>query len=611
MLRRRLTIVAGKGGVGKTTVACALATFASQQRNVLLLSTDPAHSLSECLATEVDTVPTTLGPRLWAQQIDPGRTFDAYLGRIRPALHAALDRGTYFDDQDITALLALPLPGIDEVTALLELARLLERSDWDQIVLDTAPTGHTERLLRLPLAFAEFGDLLDAMQERHRFMVNRLARHVAREPDQVEQLIAEMQHDAARLRALLHDPASTDIVLVGTNEPVVVAETRRYFDWLHDNNLAPRVVVLNRMQRDGSDEASVVPERVLPDYDVTIACAPEFRRAPRGALRLRCLGVLLATGWRPGERRTRQVPANAQSETGMPFPLSQAALQCVVGKGGAGKTTVASLEALALAVTRPVLLLSLDPAHSVGDVWGVMIGDTAVKLAANLWGQEIDAAQRWTALRSGWQTALAEATTDAEQARLPGWADTLADLERMLDLMPPGIDEIMGLFALLDLWEQGTYQTIVVDSAPTGHLLRLIGLPELALAWVQMFMRLLLKYREVVRLTTLAEELIGLSRRLKMAAALLRDPQRCGFLPVTLAAALDIAETGRLIQALEQAGMPVVAVVLNRMHASQDRGQSHYARHLEMIVQAPVYRLAALTRPPIGADTLHALLGAP
>jgi arsenite-transporting ATPase len=294
----------------------------------------------------------------------------------------------------------------------------------------------------------------------------------------------------------------------------------------------------------------------------------------------------------------------------MPFPLTQAALQFVAGKGGVGKTTVASLEALALATTRPVLLVSLDPAHSIGDVWGVVIGDTAVCLAANLWGQEIDAPQRWADLRAGWQTVLAQATTDAEQARLPGWADTLADLEQVLDLMPPGIDEIMGLFALLDLWEQGTYQTIVVDSAPTGHLLRLIELPELALAWVQMFMRLLLKYREVMRLTTLAEELIVLSRRLKMAAALLRDPQRCGFLPVTLAAALDVAETGRLIQALEQAGMPVVAVVLNRMQASQDRGQSRYAQQLEKMVHVPVYRLAAMTLPPVGADTLRTLLGA-
>jgi arsenite-transporting ATPase len=291
-------------------------------------------------------------------------------------------------------------------------------------------------------------------------------------------------------------------------------------------------------------------------------------------------------------------------------------MQFVVGKGGAGKTTVASLEALALAATRPVLLISLDPAHSVGDVWGVPVGDTPVSLADNVWGQEIDAPQRWATLRTSWQTALAEAALEAEQARLPGWSDTVADLERVLDLMPPGIDEIMGLFALIDLREQENYDAIVVDSAPTGHLLRLIQLPELALEWVRMFMRLLLKYREVVRLTTLGEELIVLSRRLKAVAALLRDPEQCGFVTVSLAEALDVTETARLIQSLTEAKFPITAVVLNRLHDAQShtaRGrrphQQRYAEQLRAMVDVPVYGLTAWRRQPKGADTLQALLG--
>ena len=532
-LQARLTLVVGKGGVGKTTIANALAVHAARNgRQTLVVSTDPAHSLADSLGVSVGSEPTAIIDRLWALQLNPQQSIAAFLERTRPALHAALDRGTYLDDADIDALIRLPLPGIDEVAALLELARLMEETSWTHIIVDTAPTGHTERLLGLPQVFARFGELLDAMQERYRFMVARLARGVPRrrQPDPVDALIAEFRSDAAGLQRQLHDESTTQVILVGTPEPVVLSETLRYLDWLRDDALPLAAVVLNRIHacracRVGGQAAGALDRLREAAAPVPIFLTPEFRRPPQGPRRLRRVGALLAGGGCPlgvlGAEGQRGRGAEGRDEplsplscapwSSCPFPLAQVPLQLVVGKGGVGKTTVAAANALSLAEEDgPVLLVSLDPAHSLGDVWATPVGDAPVEVAARLWALEVDARSRWDRLRPQWQDALASAADDAERARIPGWRDTLADIERLLDLVPPGVDEVVGLFALGELWEGGAYRAIVVDCAPTGHLLQLLRLPELALEWVRMLMRLLLKYKEIVGLDALAEELIGM-----------------------------------------------------------------------------------------------------
>ena len=107
------------------------------------------------------------------------------------------------------------------------------------------------------------------------------------------------------------------------------------------------------------------------------------------------------------------------------------------------------------------------------------------------------------------------------------------------------------------------YDLVVVDTAPTGHALRLLEMPELALSWDHYLLSLLLKYREAVALGDLAAELVELSRSLKRLEALLRDPARARFVAVTRAAELPRRETVRLLRALRRLGIAVPAVVVN------------------------------------------------
>ena len=625
MLNARLTLVVGKGGVGKTTVAMAAAMRAAHHHApVLVVSTDPAHSLGDVLGMPVGAEPEPVAPHLWALQIDPARTFAAFLHDIRAPLHAALDRGTYLDGADIEALIGLPLPGIDEVTALLELSRLLTDSRWQHIVVDTAPTGHTERLLRLPEAFAAFTDLLDAMQVRHRYLVARLGRGMRRSgADPVEHFLTDLHEQSRSIQEHLFDHAHTAIWLVGAPAPMVLDETVRYLGWLHQRALPLTAVVLNRIDaRSGAGPNASLRQaldRLLSDAPrVPAYVVPEFRRAPRGLVRLRHFGECLARGGTPqlgrplGQGGVKPTPTSGGR--GIHFPLSSLGLQFVVGKGGVGKTTIAATTAFALArADHPVLLLSLDPAHSLGDIWGKSIGDEPVLVAAGLWALEVDAVARWQAQRELWQAALGDAAEEAANGALPGWRDTLQDIEHLLDLVPPGVDEVVGLFVLADLWERSDYRAIIADCAPTGHLLQLLKLPELALEWVHMCMRLIIKYREVVALQRLAKELLGMSRQLKRVSALLRDPSGCGFIPVTLPEALSLAETERLVASLEAAGMPIATLVLNKFEPEAGRhGHARAAEHARIAASLVVTYRYPITRVMngdpglLGVDTFEA-----
>jgi arsenite/tail-anchored protein-transporting ATPase len=165
-------------------------------------------------------------------------------------------------------------------------------------------------------------------------------------------------------------------------------------------------------------------------------------------------------------------------------------------------------------------------------------------------------------------------------------------IEALWDLAPPGIDEFAALAEILDA--TASHHTVVLDTAPTGHFLRLLGTPRIALDWVRQLMRIVVKYHATSSAPGVAEALLQAARELRALDELLHDATRCGVIVVTLDEPLVRAETGRLLDALHATDVPVAALLLNR---SRDGTASD--------ADMPLIRAPLRVPPPVGAAALR------
>jgi arsenite-transporting ATPase len=605
------TFVGGKGGVGKTTVAAALAVaLADAGERVLAISTDPAHSLGDALGTPLgpDAAPVAGVAGLAAMEVGAERERARFLERHRDALLALVERGTYLERDDVAGFLDLSVPGMDELAAVL---RLLELSDADpalRAVVDTAPTGHTLRLLDLPRLAGDWIAALEAMEAREQAVALALAG--AYRPDAASRDLAALRSDVERLAVRLSDPARTRFVLVATPEPVVLAETRRYLDALRERRVAVSALVVNRV---AGDEGASSPDFGPGAAEIPTIEIPLLEEEPVGVEALRGIGARAPSppgaarhpsptrgeGEHDGVPAQEALPQNwrrvaspsepggglTEHESEAPLPLAGEwlgrgpawfvpagrRLYVVGGKGGVGKSTVASAMAARLAEegAAPVLLMSTDPAGSLGDVWGAPVGPDPSP-APGLPGvvlRQVDAEAEWDAFRAEYREQVERLFAGLLGEGLSAPADR-AVMERLVDLAPPGVDEAMALGDVIDLLEGGEYNALVLDTAPTGHLLRLLEMPTVALDWSHALLRLLLKYREVTGLGGTAERVLRFARTLRGLRARLTDAAQTWLLLVALPEALSVPETARLAARLAELGMAPGALLVNRVLAA-------------------------------------------
>src|ERR1044071_1515396 len=258
----RYLFFGGKGGTGKTTAAAAAALAlldaARAGSKLLLFSTDPAHSLSDSLGVEVGDRTAEVArrgrredaPRLYAREMDAAAALDAFKEKHRAVLAEIADRGTILDEADINDLLDLSLPGMDEVMALFELSEVERAGDFARVVVDTAPSGHTSRMLRLPAVFSRWVGALDVMSEKHRYMVAHFARRGRVREDEVDLFLRDLSARVAAVRAMLFDPARASFVLVTIPEAMGFEETARYFASLRKEGAPVTDLVVNRVERE-------------------------------------------------------------------------------------------------------------------------------------------------------------------------------------------------------------------------------------------------------------------------------------------------------------------------------------------------------------------------
>jgi arsenite-transporting ATPase len=287
----------GKGGVGKTTCAAAHAlTLAAEGARTLIVSTDPAPSLGDVLGERLTSQPRRIrsgGAALFATEINAARAMQRWLRARRATLEAIALRGTWLDERDISALLSLTLPGIDEVAALLELLRFGESARYDAIVIDAAPTGHTLRMLALPDTMSGVARVFDHMQQKHRVMVHAL--RGAWRPDDADVLIRQLQEDAQSLGQLLRSNDRTHVSWVTLAEQLSVEETMDALAWLSAEHMTVGRIIVNGIRPVPVGALSLVPCRAATPTDGDVAARHAYFQLAGP------FGPLDRSGARPGE----------------------------------------------------------------------------------------------------------------------------------------------------------------------------------------------------------------------------------------------------------------------------------------------------------------------
>jgi len=449
---------------------------------------------------------------------------------------------------------------VDELVGLTELRRLSR--GFDEVVVDTAPTGHTLRLLAMPATLARLAQVLDDLQAKHRAMARSLRGSVRRDAE--DALIEELQEEARSLQALLRS-SGVQFHWVTLLEELAIQETRDGVLALRESGLRVERLIANRLTPPPDEPCALCLARRaeearmleqtraigLPLYGV-----PEQAREPRGPRHLGTVARALRAPLRSRRIRKRVLPRSASApaaDQGWLGDVAGPGVRLVLfgGKGGVGKTTAAAAAAISIARRGDrVLLLSTDPAHSIGDVLGTAIGDQEREVEPRLWAFEPDAARAFERRREKYRTAVEELFAALRGGSSVDAPYDRAVMEDLIELAPPGLDELFALLAVIEALQR--YPVVVADTAPTGHALRLFELVGKAREWVQVLLQIQLKYRRVTGLGELARDLTGTARELRELQQLLVDPGRARFVAVTRAAALPRQETARLLSALRR-----------------------------------------------------------
>ncbi len=594
---------------------------------MLIVSTDPTPSLRATFQLPASArgsrsglhdVATARGT-LQIMEIDGPRALQSWLGARREMLQRIALRGTWLDEADVASLLRLSLPGIDEIAALLEIARLGRAGRFDLIVVDTAPTGHALRMLAMPGTLLAIARVFDRMQEKHRVVVEALRGRWT--VDDADLFISELDRDARDLDRLLRDQQRARLSWITLPEPMAVEESADALERLRDARMGIERVIVNRVTpkplqpcrrcraRRALEHDAIGAMTRIAGQPVTTVRARD--REPRGVRALGGIGAEIAGEAVAAGRKGRPAARWIGSVTGAPTPPGgivgpATRLLMFGGKGGTGKTTCAAAVALMAARAAPdrrVLLLSADPAHSLGDVLGAPLSDAPSRVAGappNLEARELDAARQFEAVRERYASAV-DALFD-RVSRGGAGVDVSADrhvVHGLIDLAPPGIDELGAVVEVADSLEAPAgrgVDLVVVDTAPGGHALRLLEMPALAQDWARALMSILLKYQPVVGAGDLGAMLLKLSQGLGRLRALLADAARSRLVVVTRPAALPRAETMRMVARLRGMGIHVPSIIVN----SVGRGT---CRRCRAAAAAECREIALLRRSPAAAGT--------
>ncbi len=250
----KIVLFGGKGGVGKTTSASATALYLARRYKTLLISTDPAHSLSDSFErsiggriTEVQEV-----KRLSVLEIDADKAFAKFRLEHEPEIKKLFDTSTGLDEEDIESFMSMSIPGVDEVMGFKAIVDIIDEAKFEKYVVDTAPTGHALRLITSPRLFDDWIKVMAKLRWKYRYMVTRFAGEYR--PDEADDFLFAMKKTVRKVQKLLQDKTQSEFVAVTIPEAMAIEETKRFLMQLKKLNVAVKQLVVNNvMESEGCD----------------------------------------------------------------------------------------------------------------------------------------------------------------------------------------------------------------------------------------------------------------------------------------------------------------------------------------------------------------------
>jgi arsenite/tail-anchored protein-transporting ATPase len=628
MIGQTLHFFAGKGGVGKTTLASAFAIGLSErapEEKILLISTDSARALSDLLkknlsgkATKVLTARGEGG--VFAAEFDPSASLESFAKEFRPALDQVVGRGKLLTEEDLRALLAHLPVGTDELLGLFELMSYLESGSFDRIVVDLAASNQTLHLLERPHNLKKFLAVARAAER---------ATGKAKKPPLPEGFLDELSAKIDRLAALLKNPSTTAVHLVTLAEPAPEVQTRWLFSELREREMPVTEVLVNQVE-DGVGcpacqgrrglQAPHVRKLQQMDKNVPVYFIARRELPPRGVEGLKALATEWFAGreskpleFSPAEGPPALVRAPSMPPIAAP-PLHPTRLIFFVGQGGVGKSSCAAAAAVTLTEKEgPVLLISTDPAHSLSEILLSRLTDTEsqVKGTKGLYARELDSRAWFNALRKRVKEA-----TDAVFESAGNKGEVAYDrevLKNLFDSAPVDVDDLAALSALSDALIQERFKRIVVDPSPSGEVVRLVQLPDAVRPWLSALLGVLVKYRSK-GMGELADLVSLLIKKVKRFEEALLSTNEVRFIVVSRGEELAIPKTERLVQYLQSRKLAVERVLVNRVLPkstcakceNRRRNELAAAKIFEKKLGVPLTVAPALGRHPAGLRELKA-----
>lgn len=565
----------GKGGVGKTSIACALAvSLVDRGKRVLLVSTDPASNLDEVLETRLGICPTPITglAGLHAMNVDPEEAARNYRERVVGPYRELLPKSAVDSiEEQLSGACTVEIAAFDEFAKLL--GDQTTTAEYDHILFDTAPTGHTLRLLQLPAAWTDF-------------IATNMSGTSCLGP--LAGLQAQKELYAKALQAL-SDSTTTTVFLVSRPDHSALAEAERTRAELEAIGIKNQRLILNGVFRasDREDPVALALEsrgrKALAEMPRALHLLPqdEVALVPNALIGVKALREFaLGHAQFDNERNSVGLPVV------LPPPLADLLTEIAaggkgvimtMGKGGVGKTTVAAALAVELArMGHKVQLTTTDPAAHL-----------SMTVDGSMPGLQITRIDPAVETRAYTEEVLAESGRDLDEKGR-------ALLEE--DLRSPCTEEIAVFRAFARRVDEGNDGFVVIDTAPTGHTLLLLDAAEAY-------------HRDVARNLKYIPESV---RRLLPQ---LRDPKFTRILIVTLPEATPVHEAARLQEDLKRAGIRPYAWVINQSFCATNTRDAVLAergrlegRFISEVVEKLASRVALVPwqiEAPVGSKRLR------